>query len=137
MFGAMSGTDLALELVSRPDDIELRLVIADRLQDAGDPRGELIAVQCALAEARDPGERARLRARETELVRGGLPGLDPAAVELEWRLGFVRAATVLDRPCELVPALLAHPAARLIEELAVAVEPGELETLGPLLEARP
>src|SRR5438132_311847 len=110
------GPDLVDELLARPDDLALRLVIADRLQDAGDPRGELVAVQCALAAAPPPApeERERLAEREAALVGRALPELDPAAVELEWHLGFVLAAAVLDRAIELVPALLAHPAARLI-----------------------
>src|SRR6185436_6055901 len=123
---AMPGADLVEELLARPDDLELRLVLADRLQDAGDPRGELMAVQCALAAARDAGARAELRARELALARSVRPELDPAVVDLEWRLGFLAAATVLERAGEVVPALLAHPAARLIQELAVAVEPEAL-----------
>lgn len=45
-----------LELIyARPDDLDLRLVYADELQCAGDPRGELIAVQSELARlGRDP-----------------------------------------------------------------------------------
>lgn len=45
-----------LDLIyARPDDLDLRLVYADELQCAGDPRGELIAVQSELARlGRDP-----------------------------------------------------------------------------------
>jgi len=129
--------DLVEELLARPDDLELRRVIADRLQDDGEPRGELMAVQCALAAAAGPEERERLAARETALVGRALPEIDPAAIELEWRLGFVLAATVLDRAAELVPALLAHPAARLIEELSIAADPEALAAVGAALEARP
>jgi uncharacterized protein (TIGR02996 family) len=37
------------EVLKRPDDDEPRLVLADWLQQHGDPRGELIALQCQLA----------------------------------------------------------------------------------------
>lgn len=131
------GTDLVEELVSRPDDVELRLVISDRLQDAGDPRGELMAVQCALAAAASGEDRERLRDREAALLAHVPAGLDPAELQLEWRLGFVLAATVLDRARAVVPALLAHPAARLIEELTIAAEPDELAEVGAALMARP
>lgn len=57
--------DASLQQVfQNPDDDRLRLVFADALSKQGDPRGELIAVQCAL-EAR-PTE--ALKARETELM---------------------------------------------------------------------
>ncbi|MEO8705466.1 MAG: TIGR02996 domain-containing protein [Kofleriaceae bacterium] len=42
-----------------------RLVHADWLQQRGDPRGELIVVQCALEKSREP----KLVAREAELLR--------------------------------------------------------------------
>jgi len=53
------------QVLDRPDDDELRLVYADALSEQGDPRGELIAVQCAMANA--PTE--ALRVREAELLR--------------------------------------------------------------------
>ena len=60
---------------SNPDDIAMRLVYADALSDAGDPRGELIVLQC-----RSPGsEREReLLAEHRDAWLGKLaPILDP------------------------------------------------------------
>jgi len=53
--------DLMRAVVEQLDDDAPRLVLADALQAAGDPRGELIAVQCELA---------RLGAERNRLARG-------------------------------------------------------------------
>src|SRR5262245_15898045 len=52
-----------------PDDDGPRLIFADWLEEQGDPRGEFIRVQCALArlERHDP-RRAELTCREQELL---------------------------------------------------------------------
>jgi len=55
---------------ARPDDDAPRLVYADWLGDRGDPRGELIAVQCARAGMeRDDEARVPFEVRERELRR--------------------------------------------------------------------
>ena len=64
------------EVDSDLDSDEPRLVLADALQAAGDPQGDLIAVQC------DP---ARLRCERTRLARGPgrkVPG--EQVVERDW-----------------------------------------------------
>lgn len=55
---------LLAAIAADPDDDEPRIVYADWLQQQGDPRGELIAVQCAVARRRSPA----LAARERELL---------------------------------------------------------------------
>ena len=56
-------------VIATPDADGPRLVYADWLQHHGDTaRGELIAVQCALATIADPVEHNRLKARDFELV---------------------------------------------------------------------
>jgi uncharacterized protein (TIGR02996 family) len=54
------------DILANPADEALRLVYADQLVADGDPRGEFIQVQCALAHA--PGDRRRLLLREAELL---------------------------------------------------------------------
>ena len=44
--------ELWRQVVENPDDIGYRLVLADALIEAGDPRGELIALQCRGADAK-------------------------------------------------------------------------------------
>jgi uncharacterized protein (TIGR02996 family) len=52
-----------------PDDDGPRLVYADWLQEQGDPRGELISVQCTLATGPEfHSQRLSLRQRERELL---------------------------------------------------------------------
>ena len=91
----MAKASLHAAVLADPADEAARLVCADALQSEGDPRGELIAVQCELARlgcehrpylgwvgdgladeaALDDGGIARLRKREAALSssteRGG------------------------------------------------------------------
>lgn len=58
------------EIVARPDDDLPRLIYADWLDERGDPQGEFIRIQCALARGeQSPDETRELRERETELLR--------------------------------------------------------------------
>lgn len=45
------------DIIANPDDKKARLVYADLLQDAGDPRGELIVLACARADLPDDDKR--------------------------------------------------------------------------------
>jgi uncharacterized protein (TIGR02996 family) len=49
--------ELLAAILEAPDDDSPRLVYADALLERGDPRGELIQIQCALAKRRAAGER--------------------------------------------------------------------------------
>jgi uncharacterized protein (TIGR02996 family) len=62
--------ELLDEVLAHPDDDGPRRVYADWLSERGDPRGELIAVQCELAmrDAHDP-ERRDLERRELDLLK--------------------------------------------------------------------
>jgi uncharacterized protein (TIGR02996 family) len=76
-------------IVENPDDLDAYLVYADWLKAQGDLRGELIAVQVALA--RDPSSPG-MREREAALL--ATPDADWAnavhsKLELTWRFGFV------------------------------------------------
>ncbi|MGC4119615.1 MAG: TIGR02996 domain-containing protein [Myxococcales bacterium] len=90
---------LLASALAEPDRDEPRLVLADLWQQQGDPRGELIAVQCALAKAEQRSDEAlRLRVREGELVRthGGkwLRELGLAAGEGTFRRGLLESVTL-------------------------------------------
>ena len=60
---------LLAEVIADPRSIAPRLVYADALIEAGDPRGELIQVQCALEplDLDDPA-RPALEARAADLL---------------------------------------------------------------------
>jgi uncharacterized protein (TIGR02996 family) len=60
--------ELLAAIASAPLDDRPRLVYADWLLERGDPRGELIQVQVALAREASGELAVRLRARERELV---------------------------------------------------------------------
>jgi uncharacterized protein (TIGR02996 family) len=100
--------DLVAEVLAAPDDDAPRLVLADWLAAQGDPRGELIHIQCALgravvgAQARHhvgaakdvPFEsRVELEAREQKLIKKHeatwLAPFRKHIREWTWRRGFV------------------------------------------------
>ncbi|MEO8699130.1 MAG: TIGR02996 domain-containing protein [Kofleriaceae bacterium] len=72
-----SDAGLLEQIIASPADDEPRLVLADVLLQRGEPRGELIAIQCLLEKlpARDP-QRPALRRRERRLI---------AAHETRWK----------------------------------------------------
>ena len=96
---------------ARPDDDGPRLILADWLDERGDPRGEFIRLQCALARlpAEDPRhqpladrERALRDAYEAEWIRplGGL------VVSCEYRRGLVEIVSLEEaRFLEVAPEL--------------------------------
>lgn len=51
--GAPGQVQFLADIIANPDDKKARLVYADLLQEAGDARGEFIAMQCARAELAD------------------------------------------------------------------------------------
>ncbi len=63
---SVADATLLQAILDDPDDIAARRVYADALIAAGDPRGELINVQCALEDAPDRGPLAK---RERELLQ--------------------------------------------------------------------
>lgn len=83
------------EVLRRPQDDEPRLVYADTLTARGDPRGEFIVIQCALAAgSTDP----KLVKRETELRRkhgaAWMKDVKQHARVCEMRRGFVASMTM-------------------------------------------
>jgi uncharacterized protein (TIGR02996 family) len=86
-------------IVAEPDDDGLRLMYADWLEENGDPRGEFIRLQCALAGMRygDPRRHGMdSRAREL-LARYGNGWLRPLSRWVRrgaFRRGFVERITV-------------------------------------------
>ena len=93
-------------IVATPDDDAPRLVYADVLQGRGDPRGELIQLQCQLAAAPDDDRRRKIKIAENKLLAAHgetwlqplhdrLPApLFPDAHRFELVRGFVEKATI-------------------------------------------
>lgn len=87
------GAKLLAQILANPADDQARLVYADWLTEHGDPRGELITVQLALAAARSSADKRKLAARERELLekhaRQWAKRAMQDAKEYELRRGFV------------------------------------------------
>ncbi|MEW5739868.1 MAG: TIGR02996 domain-containing protein [Myxococcota bacterium] len=95
-----SRESLLEEVLAHPADEAPRLVYADWLSDRGDPRGELISVQCELERTNDPARFLELEARQVALLSAhGATWVGPLAQEalqVQFRRGFVEQVTVLD-----------------------------------------
>ncbi|AGC44676.1 WGR domain-containing protein [Myxococcus stipitatus DSM 14675] len=130
-----SNPELEAAILKDPDNQDAYLVYGDWLQGQGDPRGELIALQHAAANA-DSAEAGALKRKVTAhlkkhkaLLLGGMAkAWSDEELTVQWHLGFIREARVgkgdydseLDVP-ETVKQLLAHPSARFIRSLAVGM----------------
>ncbi|MCA9670238.1 MAG: TIGR02996 domain-containing protein [Myxococcales bacterium] len=120
---ALVAREPALEaaLLQAPDDPERLSVYADWLTQQDDPRGGLIAR--SLAGHERVLERALRAYRRHLLGPIAWRGLD-GMLELSWRAGFIRSATLLDGALPdarvALRALVALPAALLLEELGCA-----------------
>lgn len=114
-------------IATDPQDPNAYLVYADWLQARGDPLGELIVVQHAMA-ARPRDEHQRLKEREQELLDAhgrtwlaSLPDFEPSY--LDWQWGFIAGASFgTHLGAELVAALAEAPAARFIQSLELYVD---------------
>src|SRR5438128_626897 len=106
-----------LAIAQAPDDDALRLMYADWLDDQGDPRGELIRIQCALVRPNSAQhhtdlldrQEALLTAHDAEWV-GPLRGLGN-----HWKLqrGFVEVD--LDLPSLLTRSEDWHPSPLVLQ----------------------
>jgi hypothetical protein len=111
-------------------------VFADWLEQAGDPRGELIAVQAQLVTWAEPTgnpnpEQAELRRSEALLLQrfrsylfGSLP--DPDRCRVTFRYGFFDE---LEADATTVARMLAHPSLRFLRSLQLNGLVSELEAL--------
>jgi photosystem II stability/assembly factor-like uncharacterized protein len=124
--------DHAKAILAALDDVDEYKVLGDVLQAAGDPRGELIALQAA---GQDKAAAKHLKKHRAALL-GGLAELDKSALKLEWRYGFIHAARVAYESEDLdidydeetdaevtkwIATLLDEPAARFLQELTVGI----------------
>ena len=139
--------NLALEaqIKAAPGDADAFMIYGDWLQEQGDPRGELVAIQRHLERA--PGDKQVKKAEAALLAKHGaylvppllwqmvqLPkrGAERNRSEITWRAGFidrVRIARASDRAPALrdvLHELLHHPAAQFMRSL----------TIGPLGTAK-
>lgn len=101
-------------ILAAPDDDTPRLVYADWLEERGDPRGEFIRVQIALADTHAPGpETMGLLVRNQTLLsehsQDWTGSIRPLVSELTFERGFVATVTIaLDAFLEHADALFAQ-----------------------------
>ena len=120
---------------ANPDDPAAYAVLADFLQHAGDPRGELIALALAESDAY-----SRVFRKHAAAFIG--PIADRSFSAIEWRYGFIRALDLghvsFDDRVPLLKEVLAHPSGRFLAELGLsAYEPADLKKQIAALLKRP
>lgn len=139
-----SNKELEAAILREPEAADGYLVYSDWLQSQGDPRGELIALQHALSQAKG-AEATALKKKVNALLKKhqplllGVPlstAVADKTLTVEWHLGFLRSARVavarwgsdpefsID---EVLTMLLAHPSARFVQELTVGLADNEGE----------
>lgn len=129
---ALSARNVELEAKLRedPSDLANHLIYGDWLQSRGDPRGQLVALQHALAAAEGTPAAAELRAREREYRRQHLSHLfGPLrrvadVVTVSWSLGFIDAAFIGSSapPLPTLAALLRLPVAARLRSLGLTTK---------------
>jgi len=142
-----SNPELEAAILEDPDNAEAYLVYADWLQTAGDPRGELIALQHQLSQ--DPGNKKLQKAVDNLLEQHGVHfvpkmlgemlakekpkkkdwayyKLETGFCAVDWQYGYLRSVVLAradeDDPYsleELIAELFAHPSARFLQELRI------------------
>ncbi len=140
------GVDKALlaAVIAEPDDDAPRLVYADHLSSAGDPRGEFIQVQCMLrrrlwgADGRSgaskgepsPPNAEQLRARELELfavhAKAWLAKARPYLQSWCWRRGFL---DIVEANAKFLPGAAVVLAEHPLDLNFGALKAAELATL--------
>jgi uncharacterized protein (TIGR02996 family) len=108
--------ELEARILERIDDPAAYAVYGDWLSERGDPRGELVALQLALAAGYDQATAERAQRLLDEYAwdwLGKLAWLDGDELLLEWRHGFVKEVWFGD-----VEAASARGTDTQIEELA-------------------
>jgi uncharacterized protein (TIGR02996 family) len=126
------------------DDTDAYLVYADALQAAGDPRGELIALQHAATPKARKAERALLDKHRAHFFGALAESTGPAdktigraPLHVEWHLGFFRSAR-LSWPerggfDKALATLLALPSARFLRHLSIGATSGSDQVIyGPV-----
>ena len=114
-------------IAAHPDDDAPRLVYADALMERQDPRGEFIALQCALA--RNPNDPVRTE-RVKVLLETHRAAWSPGGLDWQFERGFPFALQTLVRGLRQHEAEIdAVPTLRDLEIRFTSCAPGDLEGL--------
>jgi len=128
-------SEIERQLRANPDDVELALVLADWLQQHGDPRGRLIVVQHELARQPRPelvAEERDLLTTHAAALLGELARYDRTVVRYAWKRGFLSDVRLAyddafpgDSVAEMLRIVCRRPDAPFIESLALGMPDGE------------
>ena len=115
-----SRDELLARVLAAPDDEGARLVYADILSEQGDPRGEFIHVQCALARGNEARDELEARQRQLLHEHGAqwLSVLGPEVGQVQFERGFAQTVTLLD--AQGLPQLSAFLETEPVRALVVA-----------------
>ena len=107
--------ELEAQIAANPDDDAIRRVYADWLQEAGNPRGEVAALQLA---GKDDEAEALIEAHGEQLLGKAVHGyrLDGVTSQLTWRGGFFDEVQL---STDDIGRLAACPSAALMRSLAI------------------
>jgi hypothetical protein len=123
-------------LRSDPSDEQAWAVFGDLLADAGDSRGELIALDQRARASDKPFERSLLEHQARELFerehRRWLGPLADAGLDIVWERGFATQVVIARAHVAAVRALLALPTSALLRRM-VLVHPRGLASIVALL----
>nr|HEX4316590.1 TIGR02996 domain-containing protein [Kofleriaceae bacterium] len=156
-----SQAELIAQLAAAPDDLDTYGVLADWLDERGDPWGRVIAVQTAIARlpAATTATWRALAARRDELARVEQRLLFQHAARLwgslgdtivdahtqsyafdrlrpDWRCGFVRAIAPGGDGLAYLPAFAELAIAQLLDAMAVAIDSADSSALSAIGDAR-
>jgi len=106
------------------DDGDELLVFGDWLQQVGDPRGELMAIQRGLETATGE-DKTKLADREKKLLAVHRTVLTPEHLDATctWHRGFVKTLTLHSAGSRALGPPFQHPSFALLRELVVAFSP--------------
>ncbi len=129
---AQSTDPLFAAVYANPEDDRPRMVLADLLQELGDPRGELIALQLASAGKRSKREKELLEAHAHDWLGPIAPLVHRTG--LDYERGFVARCSVRGETARHASALLGLPEWRTVIDLDLTSWEGDPK---PLLAGMP
>jgi uncharacterized protein (TIGR02996 family) len=123
---AASVEQLLLAVYQAPEVIGHRLVLADLLQERGDPRGELIALQCADKRTNQGRKRIKelLRAHQREWLGALAPVVQKTGLAFE--RGFLSAARFAPRSASAARKVIGRVEWSTVERAELSGWPWEL-----------
>jgi len=124
--------ELFAAVYAHPRDDQARSVLADLLQERGDPRGELIALQLARAVGKRSKREAELLSRH---AREWLGPIEPVVLKtgLVYERGFLAKCAVRADGIQHAERLVGRPEWRTVTDLDV----GSWHAVAPLIDGMP